>query len=96
MCQVSGLIDGEECCTHDGECSLTVEAEMMQEACTDVADAAKRLSEIVVEHDRRDDDLARPCTLLLWSTYVDVQQAIATLTQAIVIYSEPDAGMEPV
>ena len=88
----------DECCRGDDdqECPLTVEAEMVAEACEAVVDAATFLAEMVAEHDRQDRMTPpRFSESLLWAKYVDVQSAIGELTRAMIEYTEPDAGMEP-
>lgn len=79
-----------ECCGDDpDECTFTtVEADMLAEACDAVVDAATFLKAIIGEYE--DDDL------MIMAKYMDVQQAIAELTQQLVAYMEPDAGMEDI
>ncbi len=99
MCKLAAgdhILEGDECCADDpDECSITtVEGDMLQEACAAVADAANFLKEIVAEMDRGTRSYTGNDGLLM-AKYMDVQQAIAELTQQLVDFMEPDAGMEP-
>lgn len=91
MCQMNGLIESGECCEDGPPCPPTVECEIVGEACDDVIAAVNSLREAVNEEDS--EVLMREDLIL--HKYIDVQQAIATLTQAVIEYTEPDAGMEP-
>ncbi len=91
MCQVNGLIDGGECCENGPPCPPTVECQIVSEACDDVIAAINYLRKVVDEEDSE----VRHRAGLIIREYVNVQQAIAELTQAVVMYTEPDAGMEP-
>jgi hypothetical protein len=99
MCQVSGLIDGSECCVKDedkqpgDDCSPTVECEIVGEACDDVIDAVNHIRELVAEADASSeeptdiDPLADACNSLT--------VAVGELVREAIDYAQPDAGMEP-
>jgi hypothetical protein len=69
----------------------TVECLVVGEACDDVISAVNLLREVVAENVFDDPDTAQAVNAM----YLYVHQAIAELTQAVVAFTEPDAGMEP-
>lgn len=78
--------DDESCCN-----PTLLSGVAVREACEDVSDAAQSLSRIITAFESVEPP---PTEGFLWSTYVDVQQAIGQLTAALVEYLEPDAGIE--
>ncbi len=66
------------------------EGNEVREACSDVITAVCRLKDII---DVSPDDANEEHEVA--SKYIDALLAVADLTQAVVAYMEPDAGMEP-
>ena len=66
------------------------EGDEVREACDDVITAACRLKDIIdVSPDDVDEAYVVTCK------YLDVMSNIADLTQAVLVYNEPDDGGEP-
>ncbi len=96
MCKVTCRgISGRvyECCNDYGkECPQpTAETQRVLEACDDVDNAVNALSVAAADENR--EPWMREN--LIFAKYMDVQQTIAELTQAVIAYNEPDDGGEP-
>ena len=76
---------------NEDECLPSVECQQAQEACRDLAEAAAFLDEAIVQADRRQEFTDQK----LWARYINVQSAAGRLTQAMIEYTDPDPGTEP-
>ena len=100
MCKINdvGLLGlDDECCGDDpGDCDCewsTVEGDLLKAACDGVTEAANFLKEVLGEYDQRGcDDVGDD--LLIMAKYMDLQQAVAEVTQQLVTFMGPDAGIE--